>query len=168
MRSSFDAADEPEVPRPVLSLFRNADGKIVEGHNRLRLDIDAQEARLAIVEQALRDVANDLRNAAKRTTDIRDVKFPLSIIMSLVLVALAIIGTSKWSTNVITDRMSTQDQRISVIEVKMDALKQHDDDIARLQDERNARTVSDLARIGGDVKMLQLSANDIRLKIGGK
>ncbi len=162
MRSTFDHLEEADVPRPVLSLIKSTDGKFVDGHNRLRVQSDELDTRLAVVEKQIAGHEDQFRHLAKRTTDVSSIRFSPSTVVALVLIIASIIGGFYGATSGIRDSQEKTNTDIGTIKTTLTAQDELRKSEAKLQDER-AQTMSEaIKKIEQRYEMFDLKLNSLR------
>jgi hypothetical protein len=161
MRTSYDSTTEPEVPKPVLHIVRDLDGKHVDGHNRLRVDAEERERRLQEIERHLAEHDEQWRNAAKRTTDIQQLRFTPGMFAATLAICASVIGGSYASTAGIRTDMTAQATEVKVLSEKLDAIKQHNEDAAKFQDLTTATMQREMTRIGGQATMIDTKLSNL-------
>lgn len=162
MKPSFEGLDDvPHVPAPVFHVIRNADEKFVSGHNRLRQDIDKVDEKMKLIQKLLDAHEATLSRMDKRTTDVGQLRFTPQMVASIVAVCASIIVGSYASTWGLRDNQATLAARMEVLNVKMDAAKQHEDDALRAQDERAASVQRDMTQLRGQATMIDTKINNL-------
>ena len=161
MRTSYDGMTDADVPKPVLHVVKDLDGKHVDGHNRLRVESQTLEQRMTDLERQCTTLEEALRNAAKRTTDINQLRFTPAMFAATLLICASIIGGQYASTSGIRDQIQHQATDIKLIDAKMDAVKQHYEDAAKFQDLTNATMQREMTRLGGQVTMIDTKLNNL-------
>lgn len=140
MRTSYDSVRDDDVPRPVLHIVKDLDGKHVDGHNRLSVKSENYGGRIEALETLTTLHDEQLKNVAKRTTDIQQLRFTPGMVVAIVTVCASIIGGSYASTAGI---------RSDVRDLSTMMTSQ-----ASLEQERNKNTMLQVVQLGDKVAAL--------------
>ncbi len=162
MRTSYDAALEPDVPKPLLHLVADLDGKHVDGHNRLRVEVEEKDVRIGTLERQAAELAEQMKSAAKRTTDIQQLRFTPAMVVAIVALCGSIIGGTYASTWGLRDTQSathTEIIEIKTMIVSQDELRKAE---TKLQDERAAAMSDAIKEIKARGEMTDLKVNNLR------
>ncbi len=161
-RTSYDGVVDQDVSRPLLHLVSDLDGKHVEGHNRLRLEADAREKRLADLERMMTEQGEQLKNAAKRTTDVGQLRFTPGMWAATVALCASFIGGAYASTSGLRDSQAAT--RTEIVEIKgmLAAQTELTKANTRLQDERAATMSDAIKEIKARGEMTDLKVNNLR------
>lgn len=163
MKPSFEDYEAlPDVPGPVFHIIRSQDEKFCSGHNRLRLDCDRNAGDLERFQKAIDEHGEQLANVAKRTTDVAQLRFTPGMVVAIVGVCVSIVGGQYLSTMGLREQQATTNAALSLVNAKMDALKQHNEDATRLLDERAAAMADSIKRVETRGEMTDLKVNNLR------
>ena len=162
MRTSYDGVVDSEVPKPLLHLVSDLDGKHVEGHNRLRMASENREERLVTLEHAMAEHGEQLRNVLKRTTDVGSLRFTPAMVFAIVAVCASIIAGSYASTWGLRDDLASQSKDIISIKTSITAQDELRRSEAKLQDERYAAMVDAIKESKARGEMTDLKVNNLR------
>ena len=99
MRTSYSELTDDNVPRPILHLVSDLDGKHVDGHNRLSVKQMDFDGRIEALERSSALHDEQLKNAAKHTTDIQQLRFTPAMFAATVAICAAVIGGFYGSTS---------------------------------------------------------------------
>lgn len=105
-----------------------------------------------------------LQTLERRKIEASNIRFTPATVLAMLAFCASIIGGQKWSTWGLSDQIAS-------VNAKMDALKQHDEDNVKLQDERAARMAKDIGDIKAQQAMQDLKMTNLReamLTRGGK
>lgn len=145
MRTSYDGMLDDDVPKPVLHIVKDLDGKHVDAHNRLRMELEPLEDRMLDVERQCATHTEQLVNVAKRTTDVQSLRFTPAMVAAILAMCGSIIGGSYASTWGLRDAQSATHAEILEIKTMIfsqDELRKVE---TKLQDER-ARVMAEAIR----------------------
>ena len=162
MRTSYEGVTDPSVPRPVLHLVTDLDGKHVDGHNRLRMETEAVEKRLEALERQNAEHAESLKNAAKRTTDIQQLRFTPAMFAATVLLCASIIGGSYASTWSLRDNQASMAKDISLIMASQASQEELRKAAIKLEDQRYSQFADAIKEIKQRGEMTDLKVNNLR------
>jgi hypothetical protein len=162
MRTSYEGVPEVDVPRPVLRLVGDLDGKHVDGHNRLRIEHDRYEERLQDIERTSASHTTQLLGIGKRTTDVSMLRFTPAMFVATLGICASIIGGSYASTWGLRDNAALMAKDIASIKTTMEAQQETRKTAEKLEDERNARIVKDIGDIKAQQSMQDLKMNNLR------
>lgn len=117
------------------------------------------EKKVTTIGEALIRIEEQLKSPVEATA----IRFDLKLVLALCALCASIVGGQKWSTGGLQEQMTRQSARIDVIDVKMDAVKQHEVDVKQLQDERASRVQDELSRIGGQAAMIDTKLSNLMM-----
>jgi hypothetical protein len=161
MRTSFDAA-EADIPKPVLHIVRDLDGKHVDGHNRLRMEVQERERRLSDVEAQCATFAEQFLAVAKRTTDIQSLRFTPGMFAATIALCASFIGGAYASTSGLRDAQSATRTDITEIKTMIAAQAELSKANSKLQDERASMMSDAIKEIKARGEMTDLKVNNLR------
>ncbi|MES2341732.1 MAG: hypothetical protein V4597_08640 [Pseudomonadota bacterium] len=136
------------------------------GHRRLRGSIGELDLRLAALELLARQqelTLTEVRETLKRPVEATAIRYDMKTVLVLMSICAAVVGGQKWATAGFQEQMTKQATRIDVIDAKMDAIKQHDLDLQKLQDERARGVQMDLVRIANQAATIDTKLNNIMI-----
>jgi len=163
MKPSYEGHDEwPSIPPATFHAIRDIDGKHCDGHNRLRVDFDQMAERMTLMQRSIDEHDTALMNVAKRTTDVSQLRFTPQVVVAIVAVCVSIVGGQYLSTIGIRDEQARTNAAVSTVNLKMDALKQHNEDATRLLDERSASMTEAIKEIKARAEMTDIKVNNLR------
>jgi hypothetical protein len=162
MRTSYDAVAEPDVPKPVIHLVADLDSKHVDGHNRLRMEAEAKEKRLVDLERLGGELSEQLKSAAKRTTDVSALRFTPAMVFAIVAICASIVASSYASTWGLRDDLSVQAKDLISIKTSIAAQDELRRNESKLQDERYSSMVDAIKEIKSRGEMTDLKVNNLR------
>lgn len=120
MRTSYEVVADPDVPRPLLHLVTDLDSKHVDGHNRLRVEAEAKEKRLAEIERIVTEHGEQLKASAKRTTDIQQLRFTPAMFAATVALCASLIAGGYASTSGLRERGDATNASIAALAASVD------------------------------------------------
>lgn len=153
----------------VYDYIESLDKKYTDGHarhNKLFDEyhdrIERAEQRIEKLERAADSQAQMLGTLERRKVEITNVRFNPATVIGILSVCVAIVvGGQKWATSGIQDQ-------IALINVQLEARKQHEEDLAKLQDERASNVQRQVTQIGGQVTMIDTKLSNLRETIAGR
>jgi hypothetical protein len=98
----------------------------------------------------------------ERKVEAANVRFTPAMVVGLVIFTASLVGGQKWATSGLAEQQSATAAAVTVLNVKMDALKQHTDDVGKLQDERAANWSREITRISGQATMIDTKLSNLR------
>jgi len=158
MRTSYENIEDSDVPRPLLHLVKDLDGKHVDGHNRLRSEVEERERRLIEVERQCTAHNEQLQNIGRRTTDVSALRFTPSMVGAFVLVCASIVGGFYGSTWGIRD--DVRDIKTTIIDQA--ELRKAE---TKLQDERANAIHEQLTASDKRFELLRLEVQQLREQV---
>lgn len=163
MKPSFDDYEAlPDVPSPVFHVIRSQDGKFVDGHNRLRLDLDHVAESLARAQREVEDHKTQLASAMKRTTDISSLRFTPQMVAAIVILCASIVAGQYASTaGLRSDQALTKDE-LTAIRTMISAQVELRKVESKLEDERSTNMAEAIKEIKARGEMTDLKVNNLR------
>lgn len=136
------------------------------GHQRLRRDLRTLEERTRNTERAYAEQATAIAQLIewrKAPTEATNIRFSPAMVLSLIALCVSIVGGQKWSTQGMAEQLAAQAADIRVLNVKMDAAKQHNEDVTKLQDDRAAAVTREMTRIGAQATMIDTKLTNLMI-----
>jgi len=164
MRTAYDDTDA-EVPRTVLHLVRDLDGKHVEGHNRLRKDVDDRETRLGRLEGQVAEFEDRFKHIAKRTTDITAIRMSPQVVAAIVLFAVTIVTANYAANTGLRDQQSVNTLKLTTIESAIAAQAELKKVETKLEEERAQRMSDAIKRVEARSELTDLKVNSLNEKV---
>lgn len=137
----------------------------IKGIGERILDIEAQLNALR-EEQATNRIL--VQGLERRKVEINSVRFTPAMVLSIIALVASIVGGQKLATWGIADKQQETTNTIELIKMQLEARKQHEEDVIKLQDERAANVQRQITAIGGQVTMIDTKLNNLRESIAGK
>jgi hypothetical protein len=97
----------------------------------------------------------------KRPVEATSIRFDAKVVLALLALCASIVGGQKWSASDLKEQIAAQANETKIVNVKMDAIKQHNDDATKLQDATNATMQRELTRIGGQATMIDTKLSNL-------
>jgi hypothetical protein len=153
----------------VYEVIEQIDQKHASGHKRHADLIAAYGARLQTVEEQvdrLERLCSDSKvrmdALEERKIEVSNLRFTPAMYIAGLVMCATIVGGQKWATSGFAEKQAEQTAAIALINVKMDAIKQHSDDNTKLQDERAATWTREITRISGQATMIDTKLSNLR------
>ncbi len=164
--------DEP-TPRLIRQMVVQNKSVADSGHRRHSEAIRQMVERLIAVETRINTHAEKhahVEELLNRPVEASTILWDTKTILAAAALCLSIIGGSKWSTAGFQDKLEAQTVAAAaqaaetrIINVKMDALKQHEEDATKLQEATNATVQRELTRIGGQNTMIDTKLSNLMI-----
>jgi hypothetical protein len=161
--SEHQESAEDERERGVYAVIRSYERIAREGHDRHRKILDGFAERQQEIEERMQKVESAQENTKtmfdtfeRRKVEVSSIRFTPTTVMFLLALCASIVGGQKWSTSGLSGQ-------ITDIKAEIDALKMHDEDYVKLQDERMAQIVRDIGEVKTRQAALDLTLTDFNI-----
>ncbi len=154
----------PRLLRQMVVQNRNlADSGHRRHSDRLRL---AEDRLLSIENKA---ASHDIKHAQfeelfKRPVEATAIRFDAKLVMAICAICVSIVGGQRWAASDLKEQIAAGSTETKLINAKIDAMKQHNDDEMKLQESTNATVQRELTRIGGQVTMIDTKLNNLMIR----
>jgi len=135
------------------------------GHRDLRKTTNELEAQADALEKDLKQLATDVRELAAAPVEATKIRFSTGVMVAVVAATVSVVGAAYGIGNRVMGRIDTFESRMD---------RQSEDDkrdrasLAKLLDERNARSEKSIDSLARQVELLKYEQQRLREDVTGK